>query len=58
MVICTEAWKTTCPRYQTAKATPRNKISPPGSLAGMGFWMAADFNDPIDELFDVLKNDD
>ena len=42
----------------TAYKPPRNKIAPPGSLAGMGFWMADDFNDPIDDLFDVLKDDD
>ena len=24
----------------------------------MRFWMAADFNDPIDDLFDALKDDD
>ena len=23
----------------------------------MGFWMTDDFNEPIDELFDVLKDD-
>lgn len=42
----------------TAYKPPRNKIAPPGSLAGMGFWMADDFNDPIDDLFDCLKDDD
>ena len=42
----------------TAYKPPRNKIAPPGSLAGMGFWMADDFNDPIDDLFDALKDDD
>ena len=41
----------------TAYQPPRNKISPPGGLSGMGFWMADDFNDPIDDLFDALKDD-
>jgi prevent-host-death family protein len=42
----------------TAYKPARKKIAPPGSLAGMGFWMADDFNDPIDDLFDVLNVDD
>jgi len=58
VVICAEAWATTCPRHQTAKTTPRNKIAPPGSLAGMGFWTADDFKNSIDDLFDALKDDD
>lgn len=33
---------------------PRHKIAPPGSMEGQGFWMADDFDDPIDDLFDVL----
>lgn len=41
-----------------AYTPPRKKIAPPGSLAGMGFWMAEDFNEPIDDLFDVLKDDE
>lgn len=36
---------------------PRRRIAPPGSLAGMGFWMADDFNEPIDDLLDALKDD-
>ena len=36
----------------------KKKILPPGSLpAGKDWWMADDFNDPIDDLFDVLKDD-
>lgn len=34
---------------------PKRKIAPPGSLEGRGYWIADDFNDPIDELFDCLK---
>ena len=41
----------------SAYKPPRKRIAPPGSLAGMGFWMTDDFNEPIDELFDVLKDD-
>ena len=41
----------------SAYKPPRKRIAPPGSLAGMGFWMADDFNEPIDDLFDVLKDD-
>ena len=36
---------------------PCKRIAPPGSLAGMGFWMTDDFNEPINDLFDVLKDD-
>ena len=41
----------------SAYKPPRKRIAPPGSLAGAGFWMADDFNEPIDDLFDVLKDD-
>ena len=41
----------------SAYKPPRKRIAPPGSLAGMGFWMTDDFNEPINELFDVLKYD-
>ena len=36
---------------------PCKRIAPPGGLAGMGFWMTDDFNEPIDDLFDVLKDE-
>jgi prevent-host-death family protein len=35
----------------------RNKIAPPGSLKHLDHWMADDFNDPIDHLFDALKDE-
>lgn len=35
---------------------PHRKIAPPGSLEGQG-WMADDFNEPLDDLFDCLKED-
>jgi prevent-host-death family protein len=41
----------------SAYKPPRNKIAPPGSMKGQ-FWMADDFNEPLDYLFDVLKDDD
>ena len=42
----------------TAYKPPRRKIAPPGSMEGQGFWMSDDFDDPIDELFDVFKEDE
>jgi len=41
----------------TAYKPPRNKIAPPGSMKGQ-IWMADDFDAPLDDLFDVLKDDD
>ncbi len=37
-------------------APAKRKIVPPGSLRDMDYWMADDFNDPIDDLFDCLKD--
>lgn len=34
---------------------PRRKVAPPGSMEGEG-WIAEDFDEPIDELFDCLKD--
>ena len=42
----------------TAYKPPRRKIAPPGSMEGQGFWMSDDFDDPLDELFDVFKEDE
>jgi len=36
-------------------APPRRKVAPPGSMEGEG-WIADDFDEPIDELFDCLKD--
>ena len=36
---------------------PRHKVAPPGSMAGQGWWMADDFNEPLDTMFDCLKPD-
>ena len=36
---------------------PRRKIAPPGSMAEEGWWMADDFDAPIDDLFDCLRED-
>ena len=41
----------------TAYKPPHNKIAPPGSMKGQ-IWMADDFDDPLDDLFEVLKDDD
>ena len=38
-------------------APPKRKISPPGAMEGEG-WISDDFDEPIDELFDCLKDDD
>lgn len=37
---------------------PKNKILPPGSMSDRGWWISEDFDEPIDDLFDVLKNDE
>ena len=34
----------------------RKRIAPPGSMNGQ-IWMSPDFNDAVDDLFDVLKDD-
>ena len=34
---------------------PRRRIAPPGGIEGE-IWMADDFDEPIDDLFDCLKN--
>lgn len=36
---------------------PKRKIAPPGSMEGEG-RIADDFNEPIDDLFDALKEGD
>ena len=41
----------------TAYEPPRRTIAPPGSMAGQGWWMADDFNEPVDDLFNCLKSD-
>lgn len=35
-------------------APRRNEIAPPGSMQGE-IWIADDFDEPIDDLFDVFK---
>ncbi|MBB1127444.1 MULTISPECIES: type II toxin-antitoxin system Phd/YefM family antitoxin [Chromatiaceae] len=39
----------------SAYQPPRNKIAPPGSMKGQDWWMADDFDKPLDDLFDCLK---
>ena len=41
----------------SAYKPPRRKILPPGSLKGQDWWIPDDFNDPIDDLFDCLRDD-
>lgn len=41
----------------TAYQPPRRKIAPPGSMKGQG-WMADDFNEPVDYLFDCLSDEE
>ncbi|MHB1292410.1 MAG: type II toxin-antitoxin system Phd/YefM family antitoxin [Sulfuricella sp.] len=36
-------------------APPRRRIAPPGAMEGEG-WIADDFDEPIDKLFDCLKD--
>ncbi|MFN7571859.1 MAG: type II toxin-antitoxin system Phd/YefM family antitoxin [Betaproteobacteria bacterium] len=37
-----------------AYQAPRRKIEPPGRMAAEGWWMAEDFDEPVDQLFDAL----
>lgn len=39
----------------TAYRPPRRRIAPPGSMQGGDWWMSDDFDAPIDDLFDCLK---
>ena len=41
----------------SAYRPPKRRILPPGSMRREGWWMSDDFNDPIDELFDVFAPD-
>jgi prevent-host-death family protein len=37
--------------------TPRvKKIAAPGGMEGKGYWIAADFDSPVNELFDALPD--
>lgn len=40
----------------SAYRPPRCKIAPPGSMKGQGWWMADDFDSPVDALFDCLDD--
>ena len=35
----------------------RRRIAPPGSMGGADWWLADDFDEPIDDLFDCLRGD-
>lgn len=41
----------------TAYRGSRRKIAPPGGMEGE-IWMSDDFDEPMDDLFDCLKDDD
>ena len=41
----------------SAYTPPRRKIAPPGGMKDRGWWISDDFNDPIDDLFDCLRDD-
>lgn len=41
----------------SAYKPPRRQIAPPGSMEGE-IWMADDFDEPVDYLFDCLKDED
>lgn len=38
----------------SAYKPPKRRILPPGSLRREDWWISEDFNDPIDELFEVF----
>ncbi len=42
----------------SAYVPPKRKILPPGSMEGRGWWISDDFDDPIDDMFDVLTGAD
>jgi antitoxin (DNA-binding transcriptional repressor) of toxin-antitoxin stability system len=42
----------------SAYVPPRGKILPPGSLKGTDWLIPDDFDDPINDLFEVLSEDD
>ena len=37
---------------------PKRKLLPPGSLKHEGWWIADDFDDPIDDMFEALADDE
>ena len=39
----------------SAYRPPQRKLLPPGSLGKLDVWMSDDFDDPLDDLFDCLK---
>ena len=41
----------------SAYRPPRRTIAPPGSMEGE-IWMADDFDEPVEDLFDCLKDED
>lgn len=41
----------------SAYVPPRRKILPPGSFKHPEWWISDDFDDPIDDMFDALRDD-
>ncbi len=39
----------------SAYAPPARKITAPGGMEGQGWWIAEDFDEATDDLFDVLR---
>ena len=39
----------------SAYSAPRRKVGKPGGMEGKGYWIAKDFDEPVDELFDALR---
>jgi prevent-host-death family protein len=37
---------------------PRRHIGAPGRMAGEAFWIADDFDAPLDDQFDILRDPD
>jgi prevent-host-death family protein len=39
----------------TAYVPPARKVAEPGGMEGQGYWIAEDFDEPVDGLFEALK---
>jgi hypothetical protein len=43
------------PRHGLEDLPERRKAAQPGGMEGQGYWIAPDSDEPVDELFDVLR---
>lgn len=41
-------------RQQAEPAPPRQRIAPPGFAGGEGFWMADDFDEPLEDMMPYM----